>query len=62
MTLLRYAIDEALALARSGQADLGRQLLCRGLRNAREWRDEEWGDLLTHLWLRVLRTYDARYR
>jgi hypothetical protein len=62
VTLLFDAVDEALELARTGQVELGRLQLHRGLRSARTWRNEEWGDALTHLWLQALCAYNARNR
>lgn len=57
--LLQHAVFEAHELARSGQPELGRQLLRRGLRATREWKREAWGNALTWSWIDALRHYEV---
>lgn len=58
-TVLRYTVSEAHELARNGHLELGRQLLRRGLRKTREWKEEAWGNTLTWSWIDALRKYEA---
>ena len=57
-TLLLEIVEEAWELARNGQPELGRQMLRRGLRQTRGWKEEPWANTLTWSWIDALRKYN----